>query len=256
MSLNFPPGTPNWVDLGSTDVKAAAAFYSELFGWAVEDMGAESGGYGLIRKDGRQVGGIGPATDPSRGTSWSIYFSTDDAEETAASVVTNGGRVILAPLDVMDQGRMSVFQDPTGAYFSVWEPGKHAGAEIVDAPGAMSWVELMTTDVAAAKAFYASVLGVSTRDVEMPNGMMYTLFGADGQNVAGAMAIGPEATPMPSHWSVYFAVDDCDAVADRALELGGGETLRDSSPAGRLAFLTDPQGGAFCIITPDPTFTM
>jgi predicted enzyme related to lactoylglutathione lyase len=76
---------------------------------------------------------------------------------------------------------------------------------------------------------------------------------AGGRDVAGAMPIGA-AVGMPPHWSAYFSVEDCDAVADHAIDLGGQQYMRDNSPAGRLAFLADPQGGQFCVITPDPTF--
>ena len=55
---------------------------------------------------------------------------------------------------------------------------------------------------------------------------------------------------------MYFGVEDCDVIADRALALGGSELMRDDSPAGRLAFLTDPQGGTFYIIKGDPDFAM
>ena len=78
--------------------------------------------------------------------------------------------------------------------------------------------------------------------------------------LSGAAALWPEtlmAAPDPSsRWSCYFEVEECDVVADKALALGGGELLRDDSPAGRLAFLTDPQGGGFCIIRSNPDFSM
>jgi uncharacterized protein len=254
MTTNFPPGTPNWVDLGTTDVNGAAAFYGQLFGWTLEDLGPDAGGYGIFYKDGKQVAGVGPATDPDRGTSWAIYFATDDADTTAARVEKNGGKVIMAPMDVMDQGRMAVFQDPTGAYFSVWQPGQHKGAELVDAPGAMYWAELMTTDVASAAAFYNAVFGMSIREVDMGGGMMYTLLKVGDANVAGLMAPGPGEGSAPAHWAVYFAAEDTDATADHAVQLGGSETVRDDSPAGRFAWLIDPQGGKFCVIKPDPDF--
>jgi predicted enzyme related to lactoylglutathione lyase len=256
MTIDFPPGTPNWVDLGTTDVPAARAFYTGLFGWTVEDLGPDSGGYAMLRKDGKQVAGIGPATDPTRGTSWSVYFATGSADATTARVESHGGKVIMGPMDVMDQGRMAVFQDPTGAYFSVWQPGLHKGAELVEAPGSLSWVELSTTDIPAAKEFYEKVLGMSTRDVDMGAGMTYTLLRVGDKNVAGAMPTGPDHAPMSSHWSVYFAVESRDSVAEKALELGATEMLRDDMAAGRLAFLTDPQGGTFCIIEPNPDFSV
>jgi uncharacterized protein len=201
------------------------------------------------------VGGYGPAGDPSRGTSWAIYFATDDADDTASKIEAHGGTVVVAPMDVMGQGRMGVFQDPMGAYFSVWEPGLHRGSEVVQEPGTMSWVELMTSDIDAAKEFYQAVLPVSAQDMDMGEGSTYTLLKVDGTSVAGAMATSPENAGIPPHWSVYFAVDDCDTVADKAIELGANEMLRQDSPAGRFAILTDPQGGTFCLIQNNPDFT-
>ena len=193
MVTAYAPGTPNWVDLGTTDVSAAEDFYGSLFGWTVQDLGPDSGGYSMLLKDGRQIGGIGPATDPSRGSSWSVYFATSNADAAATAVTENGGSIALAPMDVMDQGRMAVFADPSGAYFSVWQPGEHAGAELLDAPGALSWAELSTDDLGSAKSFYHNVLQVSTRDVEMAPGMSYTLLSAADHAVAGAMPIGGHA---------------------------------------------------------------
>jgi predicted enzyme related to lactoylglutathione lyase len=255
MATTYAPGTPSWVDLGTSDVSAAGAFYRQLFGWTVQDLGPDSGGYGMLLKDGKQVAGIGPATDPARGTSWSVYFTTADADASAQRVGDSGGTVVAPPMDVMGQGRMAVFQDPTGAYFSVWQPGEMRGAELVEAPGSVSWVELMSTDMNAAKSFYHNVLGVSTRDVDVGGGLTYTLLEVDGHNAAGAMPATP-GTGQPSHWGIYFAVEDTDAVADRAIQLGGTQLHRDDSPAGRLAFLVDPQGAQFSVITPTPDFTM
>ena len=197
MTQIYAPGTPNWVDLGSTDVPGATGFYGSLFGWTVDDLGPEAGGYGIFRKNGRQVAGVGPATDPSRGTSWATYFATDDADDVASKVQANGGQVVMAPMDVMDQGRMAVCTDPTGVFFAVWQAGKHLGAELVNEPGSLTWNELTTTDMAAAKAFYPAVLGVTIRDVSMGEGMTYTLFEVDDRAVAGGMQVDPAGMPTP-----------------------------------------------------------
>jgi predicted enzyme related to lactoylglutathione lyase len=252
MTTTFATGTPNWVELGTTDVAAAGAFYSALFGWTVQDLGPETGGYGFLLKDGQQVAGIGPATDPGRGTSWAVYFATPDVDGAAARVEAHGGKIVAPPMDVMDQGRMAVFQDPAGAYFSVWQAGLHRGAELVAATGAMSWIELMTTDQDMAKDFYPAVLGVAGRDVEFAPGVVYTVLEVASQSVAGVMAAPDDS----SRWFCYFAVDDCDAVADQALALGGTQIVRGDTPAGRFAFLTDPQGGTFAIIVPNPDFSV
>ncbi len=242
------------MDLGTSDPAAASSFYGALFGWTRQELGPEAGGYSLVRMHGKDVGGIGPMMDPKQTPAWSVYLATTDADETAAKVAENGGRIVTSPMDVMDQGRMATFIDPTGAAFSVWEPGETTGAEVIDEPGAMSWAELMTSDLNAAKHFYPAVFPVGVRDVAMPEGGTYSLLETGGESVAGAMEIPPSMGSMPSHWSVYFAVDDCDATADRAISLGGSEHMRQDSMAGRFASLTDPQGASFSIITPNPDY--
>jgi predicted enzyme related to lactoylglutathione lyase len=255
MTQDFAPGAPNWIDLGTTDIGGAIAFYGPLFGWTHLDYGPEMGNYGMMLKDGKQVAGIGPATDPARGSSWSTYFATPDADAVAARVEANGGTVVMAPMDVMDQGRMAVFTDPAGTYFSVWQPGQHTGAEVIDEHGTLTWNELMSSDMATAKAFYPAVLGVSIRDVDMGDGNVYTLFEAGDRAASGGMAIDPAWGPMPSAWSVYFAVDDADAAFAKALELGGvSKGDPQDSPPGRFAKIQDPQGATFSILANDPDF--
>jgi predicted enzyme related to lactoylglutathione lyase len=247
MTISYAPGQAMWIDLATTDVAGATAFYGTLFDWELEDTGPDSGGRGLLRKDGKMIAGIGPATDATRGTFWSVYFATTDADDSASRVSAGGGTVVVPPFDAGGHGRVAVFQDPAGAYFSVWQADGHIGMELVRAPGAVSWVELSSTDVDAVKGFYATVLGVATRD--LPE-LGYTLFETEGTAVAGAMASPDDS----SRWSVYFEVADCDVTADRALASGATELLRQDSPAGRFAFLVDPQGGAFGIVKPDPDF--
>ncbi|MEV0457181.1 VOC family protein [Catellatospora methionotrophica] len=257
MAAKYEQGTPSWVDLGSTDLDGSVAFYGGLFGWTDEGMGPDAGDYRLFRKDGRQVAGLGPATDVGRGSSWTTYFATRDADDTMAKVAEHGGTVLVPPMDVMGQGRMAVFTDPEGAFFSAWQPLEFDGFELADEPGSVTWTELMTSDLDAAKVFYREVFGVGMRDVSMAAGVTYTLLEAEGRAVAGAMPIDAAWGPMPSHWSVYFAVDDCDAAYDQALALGATMVMPpEDSPAGRFAILKDPQGATFSIIKSDPDFSL
>jgi uncharacterized protein len=250
MTQNLVPGTPNWVDLATTEIPAAAAFYREVFGWSHLDFGPEMGGYGMFLLDDRQVGGVGPAPAEDRGSVWQTYFSTADADAVASRVERLGGRVVSAPVDVADQGRMATFTDPSGAYFSVWQPGLHTGAEVTLEPGSMCWHELSSPDVERAGPFYGEALGVGVRVVPIGE-ESYTLLEAGGQPVAGAMA-----TPgRPPEWMVYFAVDDCDRVHERAVRHGAvSRKAPTDSPPGRYAFLTDPQGASFGILRGNPDF--
>lgn len=244
-----PAGAPIWVDLGTSDVPAAATFYGHLFGWQAQDLGPEAGGYTMLTLKDQQVAGIGPLMGEGQPVAWSTYMSTEDADVTARKVEDAGGSVLAPPMDVMDQGRMAVFMDPAGAAFSVWQPKAMRGAALFNQPGALCWNELQTTDVAAARAFYGSVFGWSAADSSTGQGegaSDYTEWKLGDRSIAGGMAI--QNPGIPPHWLAYFAVADCDAAVARATELGGRVMLPPMNfGPGRFSVVTDPQGAAFAL---------
>ena len=147
--------------------------------------GRRDGGYGFYTKNDKAVAGYGPAQSP--GVWWSMYVSVDDAAATAGKVEASGGSTIVGPMQVMEEGSMAVFADPTGAAFSVWQPGRMTGAGVVNEPGAFSWAELMTRDLEAAVTFYESVFGWTEKNGPQST---YKEFEVDGTVVAGGQTIG------------------------------------------------------------------
>jgi predicted enzyme related to lactoylglutathione lyase len=113
---SYPPGTPSYADIGSPDPAATKAFYSALFGWSINELGADAGGYAMAQIGGDA--GIGPAQNPGP-PYWTTYITVEDAEATAKQVEAAGGTVLAPPFDVLEAGRMAVFMDPNGAAFSV-----------------------------------------------------------------------------------------------------------------------------------------
>ena len=171
-------------DLTTTDLDGALRFYGDLFGWGFEDMGEEAGHYHQARLRGKRVAGVGP-TQPGAPpmTAWTTYLAGRDVEAHAAAVSENGGNVVFGPIDVFDQGRMIVAQDPTGAMFGVWEPRAHSGAELVNENATFTWNELMTRDVDAATRFYGAVFGQQFEPLpETPDGS-YQLIKVDDRMV-------------------------------------------------------------------------
>jgi predicted enzyme related to lactoylglutathione lyase len=244
------PGVPNWVDLGTADLADATRFYTELFGWTAHVSGEQYGGYTIFNLRGRPVAGAGPLLGDAQPTAWSTYVATDDADAVAARVEAAGGKVLVPPFDVMEQGRMSAFLDRTGAAFSVWEPGTMPGAEVFDVPGALTWTELMTRDVDGSVAFYGSVFGWTARDSAM-GGAPYIVWEQDGQTIAGMQPMDGPGWPddLSPHWMIYFAVADCDETVALAQDLGGRVIgAPETFPMGRYAVLQDPQGGTFSIL--------
>jgi predicted enzyme related to lactoylglutathione lyase len=116
--------------------------------------------------------------------------------------------------------------------------------------GAFSWFELLTTDTTAAKAFYSQLFGWSMTDQPIQN-MIYTVLSVGDQQVGGLAPIPSQSPGMPPNWGVYVTVDDVDASAKLASELGGKVLLepRDIPDVGRFALIQDPQGASLAIIT-------
>ena len=255
----YPPGTPCWVDLSTSEPKASASFYTGLFGWEAA-AGADGGdsaytcfapaGTSPADFPGQVVAGLMPRPGTGRRAAWNTYISVTDVAATAARVTTAGGKVLVPPAGLAGQGRMAVFADDQGAVLAAWQPAGFHGARLVNAPGCFCWSELACRDTGAAAAFYGSVFGWDS-DTSQMGPMTYSEWRLAGRAVGGMVHMDEEwPEGVPPRWVVYFAVADCDAAAARAAELGGQVTVPPAdAPPGRLAVITDPQGASFTIIT-------
>jgi predicted enzyme related to lactoylglutathione lyase len=113
--------------------------------------------------------------------------------------------------------------------------------------GTPTWIDLMSPDVDAARAFYQAVFGWEY-DIGAPEYGGYTTARVGQRMAAGMVGNQPDAPPMPAAWGLYFATDDIEADVARAVELGA----KVVSPAmavgdfGSMAVCEDPTGAAFC----------
>src|SRR5262249_9755899 len=116
--------------------------------------------------------------------------------------------------------------------------------------GAVSWTELMTTDVAAAKTFYTKLFGWTTEEMSVVPGMTYTVIKAAGNGFGGIMACPQGTQGIPPHWMSYVTVDDVDAIAKSAQQLGGKVLMgpQDIPTVGRFCVIQDPQGAVISAI--------
>jgi hypothetical protein len=265
----YIPGVPCWVDTSQPDPDSAAAFYSGLFGWEVEDTmppGSEAK-YLIARIRGGDVAAISSPMDEASGpVTWNTYVWVDSADETTARAREAGGSVLMEPFDVFDAGRMAVFTDREGAVLSVWQAKEHRGARIVNEHGAVNFNVLNTRDENGAASFYGAVFGWTTFD--LPGGKAWTLpgygdyleeltpglrartaeFGVPGFEdvVAAINQISAGDTDTPAYWSVTFGTDDADATAERAAGLGGEVVAPPFDvPFARMTVVRDPQGATF-----------
>jgi predicted enzyme related to lactoylglutathione lyase len=267
----YIPGVPCWVDTSQPDPEAAVDFYSSLFGWEFEDVmppGSE-GKYFIARLRGGDVAAVGsiPEAAPPMAM-WNTYVWVESADETASKVRDAGGRIVMEPFDVMDAGRMAVVTDPEGAAFCVWQAKEHRGALVVNEPGSLNFNDLHTRDGKGAKSFYGAVFGWETlrleggfelwtlpgygdhleRDDPDLRKRLAELGGPAGFEdvVASISPIADDRSEVPTHWGVTFAVDDADATAKKAAELGGTVVVPPfDAPWVRMTVLADPQGATF-----------
>ncbi len=126
------------------------------------------------------------------------------------------------------------------------------------APGQFSWVDLMSKDPAASKAFYGALFGWTGADDRDDQGGAYTMFQLAGQDVAGMGVMSDEmkATGMPAVWSSYVTVEDCDATAAYARDLGGELQMPvidievGGNLVGRMTVVIDPEGARISLWQP------
>jgi predicted enzyme related to lactoylglutathione lyase len=238
---------PAWVDLATSDAAAARDFYAQLFGWDLEvSDDPQYGGYATAKLGEQSVAGIGPKQSEDAPTAWSLYVGTDDVDALAAKVQAAGGTVVVPPFDVGDQGRMAVFQDPSGAFISAWQAAQMSRF-VGGIANAFGWGELNARGLDRAVPFYEAVFGWTPSTTPYGEGLEYTQFAHEGENILGAVEMDPGIpAEVPSYWMVYFFADDVDASYQKALSLGAREMVAPQDyPGGRFAIVSDPQGAMF-----------
>jgi predicted enzyme related to lactoylglutathione lyase len=248
-----PAGSFCWIELHTTDQTAAKSFYGSLFGWQSEDMpmgpndfytefklqGREAAAGCTLRPEQRALG-VPPH--------WTIYIAVENTDAAVTKAEQLGGKILAPAFDVMDAGRMAWIQDPTGAAFCFWMAKKNTGIRIAEIHGTLCWADLSTPDPKRASDFYSGLFGWQvTADPKDPSGYLHI---KNGEHFIGG--IPPANWPQPgvsAHWMAYFQVDDVDAAAAKARQMGANVYLSPMSMegVGRFSVIADPQGAVFAI---------
>jgi predicted enzyme related to lactoylglutathione lyase len=217
-------------------------------------MPGDAGGhYTLLQIEGKDIAGLyqlsGPQFEgvPSH---WATYVAVDSADDSSRRAVSLGGKTVVPPMDVPGVGRIAVLEDPTGATIAVFQAGEHCGAApLGPVPGTFGWSELATRDTKAAGAFYSELFGWGKKE-DTSGPIQYTEFQAGGRSIGGMMAMTEEHGDAPPHWLPYVMVEDCNASAAKAGELGAKTCVppTDIPNVGRFAVFMDPTGAGLAII--------
>lgn len=252
------PGTFCWTDLSTPDPQASKGFYTRIFNWEPNDMPLGEGMvYSMMQVSGKEAAAISPQMEEQKAQGmppyWSVYVAVESADETCRKATAAGGKVVMEPMDVFDQGRLAMIQDPTGAVLGLWEPLTMNGARVLGEPGAITWNELSTDDMESAKKFYGTVFGWESETQDTQGGP-YVVFSMAGEQLAGMMQKTEQMADVPNNWMIYFNVASCDTTVQQAAAAGGRIIVpaMDIPDVGRFAVIQDPQGAVFSILeTPE-----
>jgi predicted enzyme related to lactoylglutathione lyase len=258
MSANTPrPGAFCWFELATSDQAAAKRFYESLFGWSSADtpmgpaetyttfkLGGRDAAAAHTLHPGQKQAGVPP--------NWMVYVLVENADASAARAGELGGTVLVPPFDVMTMGRMSVLQDPTGAYVSIWQAKDHVGIGAWGEIGAVSWADLQTRDQARAGEFYAGLFGWKMVEGKSmapakPGSYFHIM---NGSEMIGGIPPAEHTNPnAPPHWVMYVEIADCAATTKQAASLGGRPHVdcMDIGKEGTISVIADPQGAVFAI---------
>jgi hypothetical protein len=255
---NHTPGSFCWFELGTTDQNAAKKFYPAIFGWDVNDtpMGPEEV-YTTFKIKGLDASAAYTLRPDQRAQGvpahWMPYVTVKSADDAASKAQSLGGKMHAPPFDVMDHGRMSVLQDPTGGMFCVWQPIKHVGTGVTQEDGTAVWADLSTPDQAKAGKFYSDLFGwkmVSGESMKpaAPGEYFHIVNGKD--MIGGIQPADHRPAGVPAHWLLYYQVSDCDGTIAKTKSLGG-RVIQPAMTMGdvrKFAVLSDPQGAVFALV--------
>lgn len=245
-------GRPLWYELMTRDMQAAESFYTAVVGWTITPFAGSGQPYDMwTRAGGTPIGGV--MTIPAGMNfppHWMMYVGVEKLEDGVAHVRRLGGKALSEIIVVPEVGRMQVMQDPQGAAFSIYEPASPPREP--EAPpqiGDVSWVELYTTDAAAALKFYSELFRWrESQTMDMGPMGKYHIF-ARQWDLGGMMNKTKDMAQMPPSWGLYFRVDDVRAASGR-VSARGGQVLNGPMevPGGdQIVNCMDPQGAAFSL---------
>ena len=240
-----------WYELVTTDVKAAAAFYTSVIGWGAQDVSLPNRTYILLSAGPSLVSGLFELPESARAAGgkphWLGYVRVQDVDATADRINELGGIVQIPPTDIPDISRFSVFTDAQSATLAILKslnPGHDQPADM-GALGRVGWHEMLAANSDTALAFYSDLFGWQKAAAHTGETGTYQVFSAGGQTIGGMLA-KPAALPTP-FWIYYFNVDSIDAAVQR-VKLAGGQILDgplEVPGGGWIAQCSDPQGALF-----------
>jgi len=234
--------------LKTSDAERAARFYTSLLGWTTKPAAPD---HIFFQSGGKTVASM-QTTIASGRDAWVPHVRVDALDRTI-DTATALGATLLDVTNVAGVARMATLADREAAVFGLWQPDSHVGAEQMDMPGSIWWVEVLARDPAIARDFYGRLFEWNARDTSFEPFAVYSVFERPGHQEGGLLQIQPGWEIEPS-WNTIVSVDDCDATMSRAPGLGGHMGFVHTVPKhGRIGSIFDPGGAFLALRGPVPT---
>lgn len=255
-------GTNMWFDLPTSDSSGAKDFYGALFGWEWLDvpMGDDMM-YSMAMMGEKHIAAIFPdhgvQRKPGSPMMWMHHFWSYDVHSAVKRAEALGGEVLMPPQELPGAGIKAVVTTPEGASFVLWQSDVIFGTDHFGELNAACWTEYYTRDAEQSYRFFEEVLSIKFKkevltqvfDPSLEYEYHTMIIGDGSEDRGGMLPMDDQWGDMQSHFMLYFRVDDCEAYANRAGELGGVVCVPPTDiPPGKFSVLSDPQGGTFSIL--------
>ncbi len=248
----YPHGTFSSADCSTTDWESAKRFYQSVMGWEAEDLPLYTDvKYTRFKQDGETVATLIPLPDEAGYTRshWKCFITVDDVDALAEKVTALGGTVVDEPFDALNDGRMMVIKEPTGATVALWQAKEMIGVGLVNTAGAMLWNEFLTHEPQKTMDFFGELLGWAFKQDGERN---YYMILNQGRMNGGILGMDESMSDMPSQCMVYYNVADLDDTLEKVKSGGGAVHMRgNAEDVGRFAVVADPQGASFYVMQAD-----
>ncbi len=248
------PGKFVFAELVTPDLAGAERFYGGLFGWTFRDIPVQRLRYAEALSGGRNVAGLIERPlppDRSRRPSWIPFIATTATDTVVATATSHGGRVLYPARDIPGLGREAVLAGPAGAVFAVLQSSSGDPADVETPVGDWVWSSLLTPDARTAATFYGALFGYQSAPAPDSNGVSHLIVASDGYARASINPL-PRGLPAgaPARWLRFVRVDDVNAMAAKAVALGGRVLVQphEDRDGGTVAVLADPAGAAFGVL--------
>ncbi|WP_455204617.1 VOC family protein [Kaarinaea lacus] len=246
------PGKVIWHDLFTDDVRQAADFYRNVFGWHAEEFHGGGKTYTLLTYNRKHIAGIVELSRTDKNENqWVSYISVFDINGTAAYVAGNNGKVLISPRTFYQHGQVAVFADPEGAAFGVLNSFSGDPEDRMAQAGEWVWADLFSRQPQQAANFYQGIGQYQViPDTYSTSGEDFFLR-SDGIARAGVGPL-PFDDVLPN-WLPYVRVRDVMDSVMQVTQFGGNILIQPTMEifGGKLAIIADPSGAAFGIVQID-----